>query len=116
MPLAEAVQSAEVRFGTLGTVGWYQSPKLGGEYRGGTIGASPAYSFTAHVAEMDCDAETGFVNVKKIWVAHDCGRALNPVNVEGQMEGSAYMGYAEALLETQLYKAAAPGHPFGLHH
>ena len=39
----------------------------------------------------------------KIWVAHACGRALNPTLVEGQMEGSAYMGYAEALLEEQVF-------------
>lgn len=115
IPVKEAFQWAEARHGTLGSVGWYQSPKLGGEYRGGTIGASPAYSFTAHVAEVDCDPETGFVAVKHIWVAHDCGRALNPVTVEGQMEGSAYMGFGEALLETQRYKSAAPGHAFGLH-
>jgi CO/xanthine dehydrogenase Mo-binding subunit len=116
MNVREAFQIAEARFGTLGTVGWYQTPKLGGDYRGGTIGASPAYSFTAHVAEVDCDAETGFVRVRKMWVAHDCGRALNPVNVEGQMEGSAYMGYAEALMEEQAFKPAAPGHGPGLHH
>ena len=116
MSVREAFQLAEARFGTLGAVGWYQSPKLGGDYRGGTIGASPAYSFTAHVAEVDCDPETGFVQVKKIWVAHDCGRALNPVTVEGQMEGSAYMGFAEALMEEQVYKPAAPGHGAGLHH
>ncbi len=116
MSVKEAFQAAEAKHGTLGSVGWYQSPKLGGDYRGGTIGASPAYSFTAHVAEVDCDPETGVVKVTDLWVAHDCGRALSPVAVEGQMEGSAYMGFAEALLETQLYKPAAPGHPFGLHH
>ena len=116
MSVKEAFQLAESRHGTLGTVGWYQSPRLGGDYRGGTIGASPAYSFTAHVAEIECDVETGRVDVKKIWIAHDCGRALNPVTVEGQMEGSAYMGFAEALLETQLFKSAAPGHGPGLHH
>ncbi len=116
MSVKEAFQKAEARHGTLGSVGWYQSPKLGGDYRGGTIGASPAYSFTAHVAEVDCDIETGRVEVKKIWVAHDCGRALNPVTVEGQMEGSAYMGYAEALMEVQEYKPAAPHHGPGLHH
>jgi 4-hydroxybenzoyl-CoA reductase subunit alpha len=116
MSVKEAFQTAEAKHGTLGSVGWYQSPKLGGDYRGGTIGASPAYSFTAHVAEVDCDPETGFVNVKKIWVAHDCGRALNPVTVEGQMEGSAYMGFAEALMEEQVYKASAVGHGAGLHH
>jgi CO/xanthine dehydrogenase Mo-binding subunit len=112
----EAFQIAEAKFGTLGSVGWYQSPKLGGDYRGGTIGASPAYSFTAHVAQVSCDVETGRVDVEKIWVAHDCGRALNPVTVEGQMEGSAYMGFAEALMEEHVFKPAAPGHGPGLHH
>ena len=116
MSIREAFQAAESRHGTLGSVGWYQSPVLGGDYRGGTIGASPAYSFTAHVAEVECDPETGIVDVKHIWVAHDCGRALSPVAVEGQMEGSAWMGFAEALFEEQVYKPAAPGHGFGLHH
>lgn len=116
MSVKDAFQRAEARHGTLGSVGWYQSPKLGGDYRGGTIGASPAYSFTAHVAEVDCDPETGFVRVEKVWVAHDCGRALNPVAVEGQMEGSTYMGLAEALLEEHVFKPAAPGHGPGIHH
>jgi CO/xanthine dehydrogenase Mo-binding subunit len=107
---------AEARFDTLGATGSYNTPTLGGDYRGGTIGASPAYSFTAHVAEVDCDAETGVVTVKKIWVAHDCGRALNPVAVEGQMEGSAYMGFAEALMEEQVFKPATAAHGAGLHH
>jgi 4-hydroxybenzoyl-CoA reductase subunit alpha len=116
MSVREAFQATEARIGTLGSVGWYQSPKLGGDYRGGTIGASPAYSFTAHVVEVECDPESAFVDVKRVWIAHDCGRALNPVAVEGQMEGSAYMGLAEALLEEQVFKPAAPHHGPGLHH
>lgn len=116
MSVRDAFQAAEARHGTLGSVGWYQSPKLGGDYRGGTIGASPAYSFTAHIAEVEADPETGFVRVARIWVAHDCGRALSPVAVEGQMEGSAYMGFGEALFETQTYKPAAVGHGPGIHH
>ncbi|HEV8479233.1 MAG TPA: xanthine dehydrogenase family protein molybdopterin-binding subunit [Candidatus Eisenbacteria bacterium] len=111
VPVAQAFQAAEARFGTLGSTGSYKSPgdAVHGEYRGGTIGASPAYSFTAHVAEVEVEEETGLVQVKKIWVAHDCGRALNPTLVEGQMEGSAYMGYAEALFEEQDFQ------PNGLH-
>jgi 4-hydroxybenzoyl-CoA reductase alpha subunit len=115
MPIAEAFNLAEAAFGTLGATGWYNTPKdVHGEYRGGTIGASPAYSFTAHVAEVEVDVETGIVDVKKIWVAHDCGRALNPILVEGQMEGSAYMGFAEALMEEQIFKDADHGRA-GLH-
>jgi 4-hydroxybenzoyl-CoA reductase alpha subunit len=115
MTIVEAFNLAEAAFGTLGATGWYNTPKdVHGEYRGGTIGASPAYSFTAHVAEVEVDVDTGIVDVKKIWVAHDCGRALNPVLVEGQMEGSAYMGFAEALMEEQIFKDADHGRA-GLH-
>jgi len=115
MPIAEAFNLAEAEFGTLGATGWYDTPKdVHGEYRGGTIGASPAYSFTAHVAEVDVDVETGIVGVRKIWVAHDCGRALNPVLVAGQMEGSAYMGFGEAIMEEQVFKDADHGRA-GLH-
>jgi CO/xanthine dehydrogenase Mo-binding subunit len=110
VPFAEAVTWAETDFGTLGEVGHYNTPKDGhGDYRGGTIGASPAYSFTAHVAEVDVDPRTGVVTVERIWVAHDAGKALNPVVVEGQMEGSAYMGFAEALMEEHIF------HDTGLH-
>ena len=115
MPIREAFNLAESAFGTLGATGWYNTPKdIHGEYRGGTIGASPAYSFTAHVAEVEVDVETGVVEVEKIWIAHDCGRALNPVLVEGQMEGSAYMGFGEALMEEQIFKSAEQGRA-GLH-
>ena len=110
VPVTEAIALAESKFGTLGAVGYYNTPELGGDYRGGTIGASPAYSFTAHVAEVEVDPTTGRVEVKTIWVAHDCGKALCPTLVEGQMEGSAYMGAAEALLEEHVISAN------GLHH
>jgi len=96
---AEAFHLAEEQFDTLGSTGSYNTPKLGGDYRGGTIGASPAYSFTAHVVELEVDEETGRITIDQVWVAHDCGRALNPMIVAGQMEGSAYMGAAEALFE-----------------
>ncbi|MEZ6013795.1 MAG: molybdopterin cofactor-binding domain-containing protein [Planctomycetota bacterium] len=99
IPTREAFQIAEARFDTLGATGSYNTPTLGGDYRGGTIGASPAYSFTAHVVEVEVDEETGRVTVHKVWCAHDCGRALNPTLVAGQIEGSCYMGVAEALLE-----------------
>ena len=96
---AVRVQKAEAKFGTLAAAGSYRTQKLGADYRGGTIGASPAYSFTAHVAEVSVDPETGVWKVVKLWAAHDCGKALNPTLVEGQIEGSVYMGAAEAQME-----------------
>lgn len=109
MTSAEAIGLAEEKFDTLGATGAYNTPTLGGDYRGGTIGASPAYSFTAHAVEVSVDAETGRITCHNVWIAHDCGRALNPMLVAGQMEGSAYMGVAEALMENHEF------HPSGLH-
>ncbi|GAC1340276.1 MAG: xanthine dehydrogenase family protein molybdopterin-binding subunit [Myxococcales bacterium] len=104
LSFAEACQLAEEAAGTPVTAaGGYRTVKLGGNYRGGTIGASPAYSFTAHVAEVSVDEETGIWRVEKIWAAHDCGKALNPTLVEGQIEGSVYMGAAEAQMEEMVY-------------
>jgi 4-hydroxybenzoyl-CoA reductase alpha subunit len=99
MSVRDAFQLAEAKHDTLGATGSYNTPELGGKYRGGTIGASPAYSFTAHVADVSVDTETGRILVNKIWVAHDCGRALNPTLVAGQMDGSVYMGAAEVVME-----------------
>lgn len=99
IPSQEAFVLAESKFEGLSASGSYNTPDRGGDYRGGTIGASPAYSFTAHVAEVEVDEETGEIHVHKVWCAHDCGRAISPVQVEGQIEGSTYMGVAEALME-----------------
>ena len=99
--IADAFVIAETALGTVGAVGHYNTPREGvhGDYRGATIGASPAYSYTAHIAEVSVDVETGEVTVEAIWAAHDCGRALSPLHVEGQIEGSVYMGCAEAVME-----------------
>jgi CO/xanthine dehydrogenase Mo-binding subunit len=101
MAMQAAFELAENALGTLGSVGSYQSPRTGihGDYRGATIGASPAYSYTAHVAEVEVDAESGEVQLVQVWAAHDCGKALSPLSVEGQIEGSVWMGAAEALFE-----------------
>jgi CO/xanthine dehydrogenase Mo-binding subunit len=103
IPYVDAVVRAEARYGTLGATGSYAPPRLGGDYRGSVIGTSPAYSYTACVAEVACDRETGEVTVDKMWVAHDCGRALNPALVEGQIHGCAYMGVGEFLMEAQAF-------------
>jgi 4-hydroxybenzoyl-CoA reductase alpha subunit len=103
MSSKEAFVLAESRFGTLGATGGYRTQERGGDYRGGTIGASPAYSATAHIAEVNVDEATGKIDIVKVWVAHDCGKALNPIIVEGQIEGSTYMGCAEVALEDMLY-------------
>jgi CO/xanthine dehydrogenase Mo-binding subunit len=68
------------------------------------VGSSPAYSYTAAVAQVRVDLDTYDIRVEKLWLAHDCGRALNPTLVEGQIEGGAYMGFGEAILEEQVFR------------
>jgi 4-hydroxybenzoyl-CoA reductase alpha subunit len=60
---------------------------------------TPTFSFGAQVVEVDVDRETGVVRAGKIVTAHDCGRALNPMAVEGQVEGCVQMGLGYALSE-----------------
>ena len=105
MTFVEAANLAEAKYGTLVAAGSYKPPAgIGGNYKGAGVGPTPAYSYQAAVAEVTIDLETGQLTVDKITTAHDCGRALNPANVEGQVEGSAYMGYGEAIVEEQVFR------------
>lgn len=101
MGFIDCVVLAETKHGTLSAPGSYTPPNLGGTYKGAGAGPSPAYSFTTAAAEVDVDVETGEIKVHNIVTAHDCGKALNPIICEGQIEGSAYMGFGEAVLEVQ---------------
>lgn len=100
----EAVCLAEARFGTVGTVGSYTPPRSPAQFKGGGVGPSPTYSYSAAVVEVTVNPVTGWINVPKIWIAHDIGRALNPALARGQVEGSVYMGLGEALMEEQEFR------------
>ena len=60
---------------------------------------TPAYSFGAQVAEVSVDPDTGVVSVEKVTTAHDCGTVINPLGVEGQLEGAVQMGLGYTLCE-----------------
>jgi 4-hydroxybenzoyl-CoA reductase subunit alpha len=104
----DAVSRAEAMFGAIGSVGSYTPPKSAAAFKGGGVGPSPTYSYTAAVVEVEVDESTGWVTVPRVWVAHDIGRALNPLLVRGQVEGSVYMGLGEALMEEQVYRRLPP--------
>ena len=59
---------------------------------------TPAFGFGVHAALVEVDRETGKVDVKQMWTAHDCGTVINPKGVEGQLAGSIQMGLGYALL------------------
>jgi len=106
MSFEEAVVAAIDFHGALTGTGSYAPPPeaRGGKHKGAGVGPSPAYSYSAQVAEVSVDEETGEVTVHKVWAAHDCGRALNPVSVEGQIIGSVWMGMGQALTEEMIWK------------
>jgi 4-hydroxybenzoyl-CoA reductase subunit alpha len=106
MTFEEAVVAAIDFHGALSGTGSYAPPPeaRGGKHKGAGVGPSPAYSYSAQVAEVSVDEDTGQVTVHKVWAAHDCGRALNPVSVEGQVIGSVWMGMGQALTEEMIWK------------
>ncbi len=99
----EAIEIVTANRGAVCVSGKYISPKLGGDFKGAGAGLSPSYSFGACVAEVKVDIHTGHVRLLDIWGAHDCGKALNPLAVEGQLEGSWHMGIGQAMSEEMIY-------------
>jgi 4-hydroxybenzoyl-CoA reductase subunit alpha len=104
------VSAALEESGTISVKGTYSTPPetQGGKFRGAAVGSSAGFSYAAQVVEVDVDEETGMVRVAKVWVAHDCGFAINPLAVEGQVQGSVWMGMGQALFEeTQFHQGRA---------
>jgi 4-hydroxybenzoyl-CoA reductase subunit alpha len=98
----EVVVEALKDAGTITVTGNYSTiPESHGgkKYRGSAIGGTMGYSYSAQVVEVTVDEETGVVTVDKVWVAHDCGKALNRLSVEGQVQGSVWMGMGQAMSE-----------------
>lgn len=105
LSFVQAVQQAEARDGALVSAGSYAPPEgIHGDYKGAGVGPSPAYSYSTCVARVAVDSETGELAVEKLWLAHDIGQAINPLLVAGQVEGGAYMGYGEAVMEQQIFR------------
>lgn len=102
----EVVEEALKDSGTITVTGNYSTiPESHGgrKYRGAAIGGTMGYSYSAQVVEVSVDEETGIVTVDKVWVAHDCGKALNRLTVEGQVQGSVWMGMGQAMSEETGY-------------
>jgi 4-hydroxybenzoyl-CoA reductase subunit alpha len=85
---AKTLHSAEGRF-VMGR-GFFNSPKPFGAL---------AFSFGAQVAEVEVDPVTGAVALLKVWAAHDIGRVINQLAVEGQIDGQVFSGMSQVLYE-----------------
>jgi aerobic carbon-monoxide dehydrogenase large subunit len=63
------------------------------------------YASAVHVAQVEVDPGTGYVQLLKYVVAHDCGKVINPTIVEGQVHGGVAQGVGGALFEEMAYDA-----------
>lgn len=108
--LNEVISEALVDTGTITVKGTFTVPRKfqGGKFRGAAVGSSMAFSYAATVAEVSVDPDSGTITVDKVWVAHDCGYALNPLSVEGQVQGAVWMGLGQALSEETRYHEGLP--------
>lgn len=112
LPFAEVVKAALVDRGAITVSGTFTCPpeSQGGRHKGGAVGSTMGFSYAAQVVEVSIDDATGVVSVDKVWAALDCGHAINPLAVEGQIQGSVWMGMGQAMCEETRYLDGLPGH------
>jgi len=80
-------------------VGSYYHRTNTAQYQGKPSNYAPSYVFSTSACKLTVDEETGVVDIHDFFFAHDCGQALNPRAVEGQLEGSVYSGIGYTLYE-----------------
>jgi len=106
LPIGEAAREAQAVKG--------EPPIASASWNPPTVALDPAtgqgkpfstYVYATQIAEVDVDDETGEVEVLRIVASHDCGTAINPMLVEGQIEGGVAMGIGYALQEEMLFDA-----------
>ncbi len=112
LSFAEVVKAALAERGPITVSGTFTCPPeaQGGKHRGGAVGSTMGFSYAAQVVEVTVDEATGAISVDKVWAALDCGHAINPLAVEGQIEGSVWMGMGQALSEETRYAEGLPVH------
>ena len=70
-----------------------------------------AYTFGAQACEVEVDEVSGHVKVLRVWSAHDVGRAINPAQIEGQIEGGFVQGMGYALFEELVWDSGRVANP-----
>ena len=95
LPFAEVVAAALVDEGAITVKGSFTCPpeSQGGKHRGGAVGSTMGFSYAAQVVEVSVDDATGLVTIDKVWAALDCGHAINPLAVVGQIAGRGVDGH-----------------------
>jgi len=79
--------------------GHYTPPTEHWDLKTGEGNMSAAWGFGAQIVEVEVDPETGEVKLVEVFTADDCGKAINPLHLEGSSEGGVVMGAGSALFE-----------------
>ncbi len=93
------IKEAYSRGVEMSSTGYFFLPKGKFDSEKGQGFAYPAFSYVAMIAEVEVDTYTGKVKVLRIWPGLAAGRIINPVQVEGQVEGAAVQGMGYVLME-----------------
>jgi CO/xanthine dehydrogenase Mo-binding subunit len=97
--LAELVNECQARGMQTTQLGTWRAEVGSFDPTTGTGGTFPDYTFGSHATDVEVDLETGDVRVLAYAASHDVGRAINPLRVEGQIQGGAVQGLGYALME-----------------
>src|SRR6266542_340637 len=106
--LAELVTACHSRGVSCAHLGTWHAGTGSFDTAAGQGASFPDYTFGAHAADVEVDMETGQVRVLRYAAAHDVGRAINPLRVEGQIQGGAYQGLGYALGEEIVTRDGQP--------
>jgi len=87
-----------------GAYGYFKAPERFFDPETGLGVNYSVYTFAATVAEVEVDTETGEVTVLRVWPAMDCGKVIDPLMIEGQIEGAISQGMGFALMENMELK------------
>lgn len=120
------VRGFEQKYLSIGDVAFHSQVKLGrppvgtASFNPPTVPLDPetgqgkpfsTYVYATQIAEVEVDTETGWVDVLRVVAAHDCGRVINPMLVEGQIEGGVAMGIGYALTEEIVFRNGVQVNP-----
>ena len=107
VPIGEICKRAQTTLGQppIGSASW-NPPTVALDPESGQGKPFSTYVYATQIAEVEVDDETGEVEVLRIAAAHDCGTPINPMLVEGQIEGGISMGIGFALQEEILFDGA----------
>ncbi|MHB1405802.1 MAG: xanthine dehydrogenase family protein molybdopterin-binding subunit [Desulfitobacteriaceae bacterium] len=78
---------------------WYDNTTADVDHDTNQGDAYATYIYATQVADVEVDTDTGEVTVLRVGAAHDCGKAINPKNVEQQIEGAVAQGMGYAIME-----------------